>query len=105
MISSERHSAERSKERCAWGRPSRTKERAKSSQGRACKPVAHHAFTWGPHALGLGKDVAVSLFVNWLYDKLKRHHVNRIRVNHQNFEVTGEGLVKIFLETFETDDN
>jgi hypothetical protein len=71
------------------------------ARGHIAHLVATVLLTWGPHALGLGKDIAVSLFANWLYNVLARNHIHNIRVNHQVIEVTREGLAKIFSETIE----
>lgn len=58
-------------------------------------------------AKGTGKDVAVGLFVNWLFLKLtasQKTHRKRIKINRQWVEVSKDGLVKAITESIESEE-
>lgn len=61
-------------------------------------PVQHRALTYTEPeglriALELGRDVAVGVVANWLYERIKRHpKVRYIRINHREVEVTPDGI-------------
>lgn len=52
-------------------------------------------------AVEFGADVAVGLFANWLYEKLKDTKQPRIRINRQWVETTSDGIKKAIKEEIE----
>lgn len=58
-------------------------------------------------AKGPGKDIAVGLFVNWLFAKLTAPQTSqrkRLRINRQWVEVSKDGLVKAITESIESEE-
>lgn len=42
-------------------------------------------------------QIALGLFVNWLYDKLKSHNINKIVVNKKEYEITDKKSIEIVI--------
>jgi hypothetical protein len=49
-------------------------------------------------------NIALSLFSNWLYDKLKGSKVRTIRVHRRTVEVTPDGIYKVIEESMQVEE-
>jgi len=54
--------------------------------------------------VSFGRDIAVSVFAAWLYDRLKTAKVRRIKINRRTAEVTPEGILKAIEESIEVEE-
>lgn len=52
-------------------------------------------------AVSLGTGITLNLFSSWLYDKIKKSKIQRLKINRREIEITPDGILKAIEETIE----